>query len=237
MSVDAFYNIEFKTPPSEERLADIRYKLVDVMGVSGFFCDSASGEDILVPVERKGSELVKVWGSDLSSSIYQVLPMTPDYRADYECGNFFEHYYIVRFFLAQEDVNAVFKSYESDEIGKEVTLNDAEALLKRFIDSGYFQYNKVNSSFDLPVEIIHPECWCKKPMRRTSNDNENINYVCAAENCRMPPVRITGNVAKDLINKGIIPSKYHKIKDSEGFIFYQAKNKSLINLAFSTFKR
>lgn len=213
MSVCTSYNIEFATPPTQERINELKFFLVDTMGVSNFFCETDNGEDILRPAELKNDE-VQILDPDYEdvsgASLFQVHPDSTRYWKGYERGDFWHHYHLMRFFLAQKDVKSVYASTE-EHLGEKVELADAEKLLNHFMATGYSRYESEGKS-TTPNNPVHPDCFCNKPLMRTSNDDETLNFLCSGRFCKMPPVRITGDAAKKLLNTGELPAEFEEVQ-------------------------
>lgn len=222
MSVDSNFIVQFKTPPSNERLREIRYSLVDAMGAGEFSHDEKNGTDIIKPVEVINGE-VNVLSHDFDDisqvTFYQVHPASTRYAIGYERGDFWIHYYIIRYFLAQGDVEALFENTSrSDGLGWEVTLVTAEELLQHFLANGYLPYGH-QRTFSTPNNPVHPDCWCNRQMVGISNVEECLIFQCAARGCTMPPVRITDEAAKQLLTSGQLPTAY-RLVEAEGHSYW-----------------
>jgi hypothetical protein len=228
-----YYNIEFTSPPTSGRLADIKFHLVDALGVSALYFRTPNGEDILAPINVLDGEVEVSYASCpnvTEVTFYRVYPATADYKVDHERGDFWTHYFIMRFFLAQQDVNNLYATSDVDGeyIGRIIRIDDVEALFDHYIKHGNFRYNIKKAVGSEPCPT-HPGCWYNKPLVRKPGGGESLYFVCGAERCVMPPVNISGKAAEEFLKTGKLPLKYRKVESDAG-VYWEAFNKS--NLAF-----
>lgn len=184
MSADQSYFIKFASPPGKKRIGELIFAIVDVLGAGAFFLPNEDSPEkyILTPYKADGAntmrELTYGWeDEEIEAAVfYGIHPATPAHDEGNERGNFFTHYWLLRYFLKQPDVIATFRSYSSDSLGQQVSLVDAENLMDNFLTRGYFSQND-HDFFNLPANPVHPDCPCGKPLRHKSSvtvDGQNI---------------------------------------------------------------
>lgn len=226
MSADQTYFIKFAVPPSKKRIGEMIFAIIDALGAGAFFLpdEQLAERNILMPYQanrdRTMQELQYGWEDEKieTAVFYGIHPATPAHSEGSERGSFFTHYWLQRYFLKQPDIIATYQTYDSDSIGKQISLVDAENLMDNFLSRGYFSM-KDHDFFPLPANPTHPDCPCGKPLRHCSSVTEWLNFTCVANGCRKRPVRLYGEDAKALIESGVLPSAY-KLHDDNGCMVY-----------------
>ncbi|WP_026960524.1 hypothetical protein [Aliagarivorans taiwanensis] len=238
MSVDHTYYVEFKKPPTEKRLGELAYHLIDAFGVNEFasLAQAVDGypleKYVLLPVRRTdshGGVETLDWDYDFNNEIekatlYQVSPRESAHFEGYERGDVWVHLFVMKLFLSQDDIIATYRSSGDANLGSLVSLVDVENLLNNFVSRGYFSQND-KDGFHIQANPIHPECVCGKPLRHRSSVRDSLNFTCSAQGCTKPPVRIQGAAAQALIHDGVLPQKYKKVCEN-GFEVWVPDNET-----------
>ncbi len=233
MSVDRNYVVEFKEIPSLERLLEVKFRMIDIFG-SDIDTNMLNKEDILIPIKIGKNSEYEILELETLSSHYLIKIISSDYSIGYERGNFIIHYLLPKFFLSQDDVNIVYSQYLLfDGIGKEVTKNDIEELAINFFANGY-SIREEESPLNDNIEFnpTHPACFCKRKLFRTSTDEKFINFLCTANGCNMPPLRLTGKSAELWLKNGSLPKKYREVEE-DGLKYWTQNEDNIFKRLFN----
>lgn len=226
MSADHYYHIEFTSPPTEKRIGEIAFHLIDAFSVSEFvWSDYVSDHGNQYPKEKYILTPSKVEGNNVESLdfdydeleipnavFYSISPTTSAHFENYERGNIWVHIFLLKYFLSQSDVEGIYRGSDCDDLGGRMSTIDIENLLNNFVNRGYFSLGDEDAAH-IPVNPTHPDCICGKPLRHNCSSTDKLNFLCVAQGCQKRPVRFFGKDAENLMQNGILPEKYKKYDD------------------------